>query len=66
MPSKSFFSSRVLFLFCLCGLLLGKLPAVDTGGLHFPPKDGSANGKIVVLISGDEESRTEESFPMLA
>ena len=66
MPSKSFFSSRVLFLLCLFGLFLAKLPAVDTGGLHFPPKEGSANGKKIVLISGDEEYRTEESFPMLA
>ena len=34
--------------------------------LHFPAKEGTANGKKVVLISGDEEYRTEESCPMLA
>lgn len=33
--------------------------------LHFPPKDGTANGKKIVLISGDEEYRSEESCPML-
>ncbi|MCB1226087.1 MAG: hypothetical protein KDK99_09785, partial [Verrucomicrobiales bacterium] len=34
--------------------------------LHFPPKSGQANGKKIVLVSGDEEYRTEESCPMLA
>lgn len=36
--------------------------------LHFPAKSGvgAGNGKRVVLVSGDEEYRTEESFPMLA
>jgi len=32
--------------------------------LHFPPA-GKANGKKVVLVSGDEEYRSEESCPML-
>ena len=34
--------------------------------LHLPAKAGSANGKKVVLVSGDEEYRTEETMPMLA
>lgn len=34
--------------------------------LVFQPKQGIDNGKKVVLISGDEEYRSEESMPMLA
>lgn len=34
--------------------------------LHLPAKEGTANGKKIVLVSGDEEYRTEETFPMLA
>ena len=34
--------------------------------LHFPAKEGTANGEKIVLVSGDEEYRTEETFPMLA
>ncbi|MDA7511436.1 hypothetical protein N8612_07160, partial [Verrucomicrobia bacterium] len=34
--------------------------------LVFEPKPGTANGKHIVLISGDEEYRSEESCPMLA
>ncbi len=34
--------------------------------LVFEPKAGAANGKHIVLISGDEEYRSEESCPMLA
>lgn len=33
--------------------------------LVFDTKDGERNGKHVVLISGDEEYRSEEAFPML-
>jgi mono/diheme cytochrome c family protein/glucose/arabinose dehydrogenase len=34
--------------------------------LHLPAKEGTANGKKIVLVSGDEEYRSEESCPMLA
>lgn len=34
--------------------------------LDFAPKEGTGNGKRVVLISGDEEYRSEETCPMLA
>lgn len=34
--------------------------------LHFKPNAGTAKGKKVVLVSGDEEYRSEESMPMLA
>ncbi|MEM6779356.1 MAG: ThuA domain-containing protein [Planctomycetota bacterium] len=38
----------------------------DDDRLILSPPDGKANGKHVVLISGDEEYRSEESCPMLA
>ena len=34
--------------------------------LQFKPKSTVSNGKHIVLISGDEEYRSEESLPMLA
>ena len=34
--------------------------------LDLPAKKGTGNGKTIVLVSGDEEYRTEESMPMLA
>ena len=34
--------------------------------LHIPAKDGTANGKKIVLVAGDEEYRSEETCPMLA
>lgn len=34
--------------------------------LQFKPKNVTSNGKHIVLISGDEEYRSEESLPMLA
>ncbi|MCF6313883.1 MAG: ThuA domain-containing protein [Verrucomicrobiales bacterium] len=33
--------------------------------LHFPAKDGTSQGKKIVLVGGDEEYRSEESLPML-
>ncbi len=40
--------------------------ASDPYVLHLEGKDGPGKGKTVVLVSGDEEYRTEESMPMLA
>ncbi len=34
--------------------------------LQFKPQAGTSNGKKVLLISGDEEYRSEESMPMMA
>ncbi len=34
--------------------------------LHFPGHDDPGKGKTIVLVSGDEEYRSEESMPMLA
>lgn len=41
------------------------LHAVPLDHLFFEPKDSTGNGKHIVLISGDEEYRSEESCPML-
>jgi len=42
------------------------IPAVAQDFLQIPGKDGPGKGKHVVLISGDEEYRSEECMPMLA
>jgi len=41
-------------------------PDTDRYILQLEGKDGPGKGKTVVLVSGDEEYRTEESMPMLA
>ncbi|MEY3894846.1 MAG: hypothetical protein RLZZ214_365, partial [Verrucomicrobiota bacterium] len=50
----------------LATLTLGCLPATAAEWLSLPAKAGTANGKKIVLIAGDEEYRSEESCPMLA
>ena len=42
------------------------LAAAADAWLEFPGGDGPGEGKSVVLISGDEEYRSEEALPMLA
>lgn len=39
--------------------------ATATDSLTYHPPEGSANGKHIVLLSGDEEYRSEEALPML-
>ena len=51
-------------LFSVLALFTASAMAEDW--LHLPAKAGTANGKKIVLISGDEEYRTEETCPMLA
>jgi hypothetical protein len=48
----------------LCSILLAA-GAADTS-ITYPPKDGPGKGLHVVLLSGDEEYRSEEALPMLA
>jgi hypothetical protein len=55
-------STLVLF----AALLSSGLALSAADRLHLPPKEGTANGKKIVLVSGDEEYRTEETMPMLA
>ncbi len=47
-------------------LILGGATASAAEWLDLPAKEGTANGKKIVLVSGDEEYRSEESCPMLA
>lgn len=58
--------SVFLQLFFLCILIVGSRAASAQDTLEFAAKDGGADAPHVVLISGDEEYRTEESMPMLA
>lgn len=51
------FASMMSFAACL---------SANDHTLTFEPPEDSANGKHIVLISGDEEYRSEESCPMLA
>lgn len=48
------------------GLSLVCSSMADDRVLELKGKDGPGKGKNVVLVSGDEEYRTEESMPMLA
>jgi len=55
------------WLFCLVAILLTQSPCLlaAKSSLVFEPH-GKAKGKSIVLISGDEEYRSEESLPQLA
>ncbi len=58
---------KKISLFSLTVFFFGlSLSADDSKILHLKAKAGPGNGKTVVLVSGDEEYRTEESMPMLA
>src|SRR4051794_31377840 len=59
-------SGRVVLLIAL--LLLGLiLPAkAAQTSVVYPPREGTAKGKHIVFLSGDEEYRSEEGLPMLA
>ncbi len=50
----------------ITALLLGCGASHAADWLNLPAKQGTANGKKIVLVSGDEEYRSEESCPMLA
>ena len=50
----------------LAAFLFGSTAGHAADWLTLPAKAGTANGKKIVLISGDEEYRSEESCPMLA
>ena len=52
--------------FCLSLLLTLSLKAEDPKWLTFKGQSGPGSGKKIVLISGDEEYRSEETCPMLA
>ena len=58
---KSLFVSFAFLLAPIFSLLGGHHEILD-----LPGKKGPGKGKTIVLVSGDEEYRTEESMPMLA
>lgn len=54
-------------LFLLAGTILSAAPApAGTAGITFPGEAGPGAGKHIVLVTGDEEYRSEESMPQLA
>jgi len=56
----------MLRLFLLASLLLSTAFGADDDGLTLPGKPGPGNGKRIVLVSGDEEYRSEQALPQLA
>lgn len=60
-------SARVLGLLAAIGLAaLSSAATAESQWIDYPGGDGPGAGKKVVLISGDEEYRSEEVLPMLA
>jgi hypothetical protein len=62
---------RLTSLFALAVLLLGGMIALparasSTPGIAYEGGEGPGKGKHVVLVSGDEEYRSEEALPQLA
>ncbi|MEM7386551.1 MAG: hypothetical protein AAF514_16550, partial [Verrucomicrobiota bacterium] len=51
---------------CFLALGAGFLPLAAQDTLVLEGDEGPGKGKHIVLVSGDEEYRSEESFPMLA
>jgi hypothetical protein len=51
---------------CLCALTLIRAGAQTSETMSYPAGVGPGAGRHVVLISGDEEYRSEEALPMLA
>ncbi|MCA9050261.1 MAG: ThuA domain-containing protein [Planctomycetaceae bacterium] len=59
-------ASRLFFAGCLLVVAVLQVPVRAADRLVFVPPENADGAKHVVLISGDEEYRTEESMPMLA
>ena len=58
------FSMRALGFSCFAAVLPASADS-GIGSVSYPGGEGPGKGKHVVLVSGDEEYRTEEAFPML-
>ena len=63
-PMKLNAPSRGLTL-SLVSLLAFALPTFAGSWVTYEPKAGTANGKTLVFLSGDEEYRSEESLPQM-
>jgi len=62
----NFLIKTAVTLYFLLFIEVPNIYAQNKEWLHFKPESNKAVGKKIVLISGDEEYRTEESMPMLA
>ncbi len=45
---------------------LSSISALGSDRIHLPPKEGTANGKKIVFVTGDDEYQSETSMPMMA
>ena len=61
-PSAASCSKTLLFLLCLTA----GLSRAQSAGIVYEGASGPGQGKHIVLISGDEEYRSEEALPQLA
>ena len=53
-------------LFVVVGFFASLILTAANPWVTYEPKSGAADAKHIVLLSGDEEYRSEESLPMLA
>jgi len=60
------FPIRVCFLFLASILACASLVSADDRWVRYEGQQGAGKGKHVVLVSGDEEYRSEEGLPQLA
>ena len=54
------------FLTIAIGALITCVATAEEKWLSFKGNEGPGKGKHIVLVSGDEEYRSEETMPMLA
>ena len=66
MIQKSINKISLLWLFLALAMCSQSVEAQQQKWITFEPAGGTGNGKYIVLISGDEEYRSEEALPMLA
>jgi azurin len=53
-------------LIALATLLLASIAGKAADWIHLPAKEGTANGKNIVFVTGDDEYHSETSMPMMA
>lgn len=69
MENHKFSMKKYIFFSIVIGLFLNSQLAEAQDmqeWITFEPADGSGNGQHIVLVSGDDEYRSEETLPMLA
>jgi hypothetical protein len=65
MLSKKLFSVTATIGILFAGMIADGAAWADDPGVVYDGFDGPGNGKHVVLVSGDEEYRSEEGLPQL-